>query len=335
MQKKQVTLGDVAELAGVSRSAVSRTFTPGASVSDAMRSRIMQAADRLGYRPNILARSLTTGQTGLVGLVANNFQNPAYLKIFDRFTQQLQRKGLRPLLINLTDETNPKRSLDLLMQYQVDAVLIATSTLPVEFVSAFANAGLPVVHAFGQDSEGLYPVVSIDNVRAGEQAAIRLLASGYRSLGFIGGPENSTSTQDRLAGFMKVVNDEKGVQFEVHYASDYTFDAGFIAMTNLLERPPLRGYFCGDDVISIGVMSALNQAGFSVPHDVGLIGFNDIDMAGWGNVRLTTIAQPFEALIDLSVELLEQMLHSDVPVQPTSQFLTCDVIERDTLTPVL
>lgn len=335
MSKKQVTLGDVALLAGVSRSAVSRTFTPGASVSESMRKRILKAAENLGYRPNILARSLTTGQTGLVGLVANNFQNPAYLKIFDRFTRQFQQRGLRPILVNLTDETDPKRSLDLLLQYQVDAVLIATSTLPVEFVSAFAGAGLPVVHAFGRDSEGVYPVVGIDNVVAGQQAVERLLASGYTSLGFIGGPETSSSTQDRLNGFLQAVRAIPDIDYEVHFASEYSFNAGFTTMTNLLENPPLQGYFCGDDVISIGVMSALSLAGYSVPEKVGLIGFNDIDMASWGNVRLTTVAQPFEEIIDRSVELIEEILNADGTVQPASQFLTCDVVERDTLMPRL
>ena len=109
-----VTLKDVAERAGVSRSAVSRTFTDGASVSNAMRGRVERAARDLGYTPNALASSLTTGRTRLIGLVSNNFHNPIFLEIFDLFTRGLQDLGLRPLLVNLTDETDPANSVRML-----------------------------------------------------------------------------------------------------------------------------------------------------------------------------------------------------------------------------
>jgi len=103
------TLKDVAVKAGVSTSAVSRTFTPGASVSEKMRQRVEKAAKELGYSPNFLARSLTTRRTKLIGLVSNNFHNPIFLEIFDLFTRGLQDRGYRPLLVNLTDETDPHR----------------------------------------------------------------------------------------------------------------------------------------------------------------------------------------------------------------------------------
>ena len=103
------TLKDVAERAGVSRAAVSRTFTDGASVSAKMRARVEEAAAELGYSPNMLARSLTTRRTQLVGLVSNNFRNPVFLQIFDLFTRAIQDRGLRPLLVNLSDETDPAR----------------------------------------------------------------------------------------------------------------------------------------------------------------------------------------------------------------------------------
>ena len=104
-----VTLKEVAKRAGVSRSAVSRAFTDGASVSDRMRLKVEQAARDLGYSPNALASSLTTGRTKLIGLVSNNFHNPVFLEVFDAFTRGLQDKGLRPLLVNLTDEPSARK----------------------------------------------------------------------------------------------------------------------------------------------------------------------------------------------------------------------------------
>ena len=158
------TLRDVAELAGVSRSAVSRTFTPGASVSAETRCRVEQAVLELGYHPNALASSLTTGRTKLIGLVFNNFHNPLFLEIFDRFTRSLQAIGLRPLIINLTDETDPQNSVQMLRQYSVYGVVLASSTLPLSFAQAFRDAGIPIVHSFGKySSTPKVHVVGIDN----------------------------------------------------------------------------------------------------------------------------------------------------------------------------
>lgn len=125
-----VTLKDVAARAGVSRSAVSRCYTEGASVSARTRAKVEAAAGELGYTPSLIARSLATKRTKLIGLVANNFQNPAFLEVFDLYTRALQQRELRPLLVNLTDETDPAHSVRMLRQYSVDGVIIATSTLP-------------------------------------------------------------------------------------------------------------------------------------------------------------------------------------------------------------
>ena len=121
-----VTLKHVAERAGVSRSAVSRTFTEGASVSAKTRRKVEQAAEELGYHPNILARGLTTRRTKLIGLVADNFHNPIFLQVFDLFTRGLQERGLRPLLVNLSGETEPEGSVRMLQQYSVDGVIVAS-----------------------------------------------------------------------------------------------------------------------------------------------------------------------------------------------------------------
>ena len=329
--KDKVTLAEVARSAGVSRSAVSRTFTPGASVSAKTRKLVEEAAALLGYRPNILARSLTTGQTGLVGLVANNFQNPAYLEIFDIFTRLLQEKGLRTLLVNLTDETDPKRSLDLLSQYQVDAVVVATSTLPVEFSSAFSQAGLPVVHAFGRDHQGDYDVVGIDNFSAGAMGAQRLLKAGYSDIGFLGGPQFSTSTNDRLNGFLSVIDSAPNVRSRVAFVDAYTFEVGNKAMHQFIEGGLSQGYFCGDDMIAFGAISALKAGGISVPEQVGIIGFNNIQMAGWESIQLTTISQPVSEIVEITVDRLLSQLELGSAFHPSVTLLPCKLVERGSM----
>jgi DNA-binding LacI/PurR family transcriptional regulator len=322
-----VTLKDVAQAAGVSRAAVSRTFTEGASVSSRMRARVETAAAQLGYRPNMLARGLITRRTRMVGLVSNNFHNPVFLEIFDLFTRRLQEAGLRPLLVNLSDEVDPARSLQTLQQYAVDGVVIASSHLPDGFAHAFRAAGVPVVHAFGRATVAPdVHVVGIDNVAAGQMAAEALLARGYGRLGFIGGPETASTTQDRLAGFR---TGARGVAVQVHYAGAYTHAAGRAAMA-LALADRAEAYFCADDVLSIGAMAAVAEAGLAVPGDVGIIGLNDMAMARWANIALTTIHQPFAAIVDAAIALMEAQF-DDPTDGPQALMFPCHVVDRGTL----
>ena len=326
-----VTLKDVAERAGVSRSAVSRAFTEGASVSAETREKVLRAAAELGYRPNVLASSLTTGRTKLVGLVSNNFRNPVFLQVFDHMTRGLQDRGLRPLLVNLSDETDPGHSVDLLRQYSADAVIVASSTLPVSFARSFHDAGLPVVHVFGRHVRApTVNVVGIDNIVAGRMAATTLIDRGYKRIAIMAGPEGATSTQDRVRGFREVVGISRDVEATVSYASAYSFDAGRAEMLRLLEGDRAEAYFCGDDVLSIGALSAAQTKGLKVPDDLGILGLNDMDMARWENFDLTTIAFPLAEIVEASVDLVAQMLDDpDIPAQ--SRLFEMKLVERGTL----
>lgn len=329
-----VTLKEVAERAGVSRSAVSRAFTPGASVSDKTRRKVEKAARDLGYSPNALASSLTTGRTRMIGLVSNNFHNPIFLTVFDQFTRGLQARGLRPLLVNLTDEVEPANSVRMLRQYSVDAVMVASSTLPPEFSQAFRDAGVPVVNAFGRYSSAPdVHVVGIDNVECGRMAARTLIARGYVDLAFLGGPEAATSTQDRQAGFLSELAAHPGVRVTCSHARAYSFEAGRERMQQLLRDRPAQAYFCGDDVLSIGAISAISDAGLSVPGDIGIIGLNDMEMSGWENIALTTIRQPIREIVNSSIELMVAAM-DDPDRYPEARLFPCSIVERKTLRPL-
>ena len=329
------TLRDVAVRAGVSRSAVSRTFTDGASVSAKMRSRVEKAAIELGYSPNVLARSLTTRRTKMIGLISNNFHNPIFLAVFDQFTRGLQERGLRPLLVNLSDETDPQNSVRMMRQYSVDGVIVASSTLPPGFSKAFRDQNVPVVHTFGRYSSApSVHVVGIDNVECGRMVARTLIERGYKRVGFMGGPQSATSTQDRLKGFEEVLKERADITLSVSYADAYSFDAGRREMLRLAQDAPQEAYFCGDDVLSIGALSALKDSGLNVPGDVGIIGLNDMEMAGWANIDLTTIHQPIRQIVNSSVELIAAMLE-EPDRYPEARLFPCSVVERGTLRPVL
>ncbi len=329
-----ITLKDVAERAGVSRSAVSRTFTKGASVSGKTRAKVEKAAQELGYSPNALASSLTTGRTKLVGLISNNFHNPVFLEVFDLFTRGLQDRGLRPLLVNLSDETDPANSVRMVQQYSVDGVIVASSTLPPSFAEAFRNAGIPVVHSFGRYTAAPYVhVVGIDNIACGRMAAQALISRGYTRVAFLGGPESATSTQDRARGFFSALADHPEITATVSYASAYSFDAGRAEMNRMLISGPAQAYFCGDDVLSVGALSAVREAGLRVPDNIGLIGLNDMDMARWQNISLTTIRQPIAEIIKSSIDLVVETMKAPKR-HPEIRLFPCQVIERGTLPPL-
>jgi DNA-binding LacI/PurR family transcriptional regulator len=315
-----ITLRDVALRAGVSRAAVSRVFTPGASVSPAMRDRVMHAAEALGYAPNVLASALTTGRTKLIGLVVTNFRNPLFLNVFDLFTQGLQDRGLRPLIFNLSGGMDQRQALTMLRRYAVDGVIISSSTLPPGFALDCQAAGLRVVHAFGRPTPGV-AVVGPDNRAAGRLAAQTLRARGYTRIGFLGGPPGASSTQDRLSG----VRDILGSDLTLAFADDYAFDAGRAAMAPLLDAPGPDAWFCGDDVIALGALSAIRDRGLRVPQDIGLLGMNDMDMAGWPGIALTTLHQPVAAIIAAAIDLVT----GDGPAE--TRLFPCPLVERGTL----
>ena len=330
-QAMVVTLKEVAARAGVSRSAVSRTFTDGASVSSKTRAKVERAAEDLGYAPNALASSLTTGRTKLIGLIANNFHNPLILEVFDLFTQGLQDRGLRPLLVNLSEATDPKKSLRMLRQYSVDGVIVASSTLPSSFAEAFRSAGIPIVHAFGRHTATPHVhVVGIDNIACGRMAAAALIARGHKRVGFLGGPRSATSTQDRATGFAAALAAHPQISVSTSYAEGYTFDAGRSEMTRLLAQGPAEAYFRGDDLLAIGALSAIEDAGLSVPGDIGLIGLNDMEMSRWQNIGLTTIRQPVAQIITCAIELVVATIETpDRP--PEIRLFPCTLVERRTL----
>ena len=162
-------------------------------------------------------------------------------------------------------------------------------------------------------------------------AAQTLIGRGYARLGFLGGPEAASTTQDRMAGFLAEAALHPGTGTSIRFADAYSFDAGRAAMqTELAAGSKTEAWFCGDDVLSLGAISALRDAGQSVPGDVGVIGLNDMEMAGWAGVELTTIHQPFAEIIAASIDLIAAML-DDPARPPDSRSFPCRVVDRGTL----
>jgi DNA-binding LacI/PurR family transcriptional regulator len=328
---RRVTAKEVAVLAGVSVSAVSRTFTAGASVSAETRQKVLAATQSLGYQPNALARSLMTGRTELIALISNNFDNPLFMEIFDLFTRRLQQHGRRPLLANLSGGARTDVALDMLLKYSVDGVIVASSTLPLRFTEQCAEAGMPVVQAFGRPGRSIADnIVGCDNLQGGRLAGDMLRDRGYRNIAFLGGPQGATSTEDRLRGLRESLAIADLAPCAIVYGHSYCHEAGFTLMKQLLRNGGIDAVFCGDDILAMGAIDACRDAGISVPRDIGVIGFNNMAMAAWSAYNLTTIHQPVADIIVTAVELLLGVIDQSPQTTPLRLF-ECSAVERGTL----
>ncbi|WP_343716035.1 LacI family DNA-binding transcriptional regulator [Inquilinus sp.] len=326
---ERATAQQVAQAAGVSISAVSRTFTKDASVSPRMRARVLAAAEALGYRPNRLARGLMTGRTELVGLVSTHFANPAFMDVFDLFTRELQRRGLRPLIANLSEDGGADSALDMMLQYSVDAVLIATSAPPEGFAESCAQAGLPVVHVFGRPGPAV-PAVTVDNVAGGRLAAGAMLAHGLTRLAFLGGAATDSSSIDRAAGFTQRLSAAGLQPLAVAFAGDYSHEHGRSGLHALLDRHRPQAVFCGDDILALGAVDACRERGLAVPKDIGIVGFDDMPLAAWPGYRLTTIRQPMAEMVRHAIgEIATRLADPGHPIE--DRLFDIALVERDSL----
>ncbi|MCP4141238.1 MAG: substrate-binding domain-containing protein [Chloroflexi bacterium] len=301
---------DVARLAGVSQAAVSRAFTPGASVSDETRAKVMAAVDELGYRPNVIARSLVQKSTNIIGLVLRRFTTPFYAHMLQKFTRALQERGYWTLIFNIEQGDELDNALPAALQYQVDGLIITSATLSSHQADEFARAETPVVLFNRYVSDGHTHLVSCDHYEGGRMAADALLDTGHQRLAYIAGEEESSTNRDREIGFLGRLK-ERGYELALREsAGDYSYKKGYAAAQRLLERAsPPDAVFCADDVIAMATMDfARYKLNLNIPEDLSVVGFDDIPSAARPNYELTTVRQPFNRLVDSTIDVLVEAI---------------------------
>jgi DNA-binding LacI/PurR family transcriptional regulator len=219
----------------------------------------------------------------------------------------------------------------MLLKYSVDGVIVASSTLPLRFTEECAEAGMPVVQAFGRPgSLAADNIVGCDNLQGGRLAGEMLRQRGYRNIAFLGGPQSATSTEDRLRGLRDSLAIGALAPCAIVYGHSYCHEAGFTLMKQLLRNGGVDAVFCGDDVLAMGAIDACRDAGVNVPRDIGVIGFNNMAMAAWPGYNLTTIHQPVADIIITAVELLLGIIDQSETTTDVRLF-ECSAIERGTL----
>lgn len=326
--KKVVTALDVAKVAGVSQSTVSRVFTPGANVSAKSRIRVMQVAKELGYQPNAIARSLITRKSNMIGLVMVDVKNPFYPEILDQFSRGLRERGYNVLFENI--DTDNIRGDDLLpfFEYNVEGVIVTDASLSSTVVSRFQQNDIPVVLFNRYVENSPCPIVCCDNFLGGQKIGEYFLEHGHKRLAFISGRENTSTSRDRESGFRKAL-DTKGYK-PLYEVGNYTYEGGYAATVRLLksDNPP-DGIFCANDIMALGALDAARQLGIKVPADVSIIGFDDIALASWPAYSLTTWQQPVGEMITTTIELLLGQIDGD-GMEAEQKLIKGRLVERNT-----
>lgn len=302
----RVTSLDVARRAGVSQSAVSRVFTPGASVSAAMAARVRRAAEELGYRPNALARAMITGKSRIIGLVVAYLENQFYPIALEHLSRRLQARGYHVLIF--LAEAGREDIGDVVQEfldYNIDGIVTASVSMSSDLAARCAAAGTPIVmFNRGQDGSGISEVTS-DNHSGGRRVAEFLLAGGHRRIAHIAGWAGSSTGRDRREGFLAGLAAAGARPVEV-IDGEYDRERASAAARALMDRPqPPDAIFVGNDHMAFAVMDTLrHELGLSVPGAVSVVGYDDVPLAAWPSFALTTIRQPVVRMVEATVTTL-------------------------------
>ena len=302
----KITSLDVARRAGVSQSAVSRVFTPGASASAATAEKVRRAADELGYRPNVLARSLITGKSRIIGLVVAYLDNMFYPDVVEKLSNALQAEGYHVMMF-MAQQTAGKidRIVDEILDYQVDGIVTASVALSSDLAARCQAAGVPVVLFNRSQDDARLSAVTSQNRDGARELARFLIAGGHRRIAYVAGWEGAATQRDREQGFLEGLA-EAGLTLHARAVGNFRFDEAQEAARTLFSRPDRPdAVFVANDHMAIAVMDVLRfELGLSVPGEVSVVGFDDVPPAAWPAYDLTTVRQDADAMVAETVATL-------------------------------
>jgi len=312
MATKKVTSLEVAKLAGVSQSAVSRVFTPGASVSKKTNEKVRSAALELGYRPNILARSLITGKSRIIGLVVSHLDNYFYPEALELLSNALQKKGYHVLVFMASKTSgNIDDVLDEILDYQVDAIILASIAMSSNLANRCVAAGVPVMlFNRGQDDDRFSTVTS-DNFLGGQKVARFLIAGGHKRIGYIAGWEGASTQHDREAGFIEELK-QHGSSLYAREVGNFNQDEARQATRKMFSKKEIPdAVFVASDDMAFAVMDVIRfELGLKIPEQVSVVGYDDVPVSSWPAYDLTTVRQPANRMVAETVSIILECIEN-------------------------
>jgi DNA-binding LacI/PurR family transcriptional regulator len=328
IRKAGVTSLQVAEHAGVSQSAVSRSFTPGASIAPKTRAKVLASAKVLGYRPNAIARSLITNRSRIIAVVMAYLENLFYPDVLEELGRALADENYHLLLFTGFMDRDSDPVFDQLMQYRVDGIILASTSLSSELSEECATAGIPVVLFNRTTERDAVSSVTTRNREGGRRIAEFLVAGGHKSFGYISGLENSSTNRDRQQGFVEGLA-AHGVTDLVIETGDYSRAAAEIAARKMLggERRP-EAVFVANDHMAVAVMDVARfELGLRIPEDLSIVGYDDVGPATWSSYGITSMSQPVKRMVEATVDILMDQIASG-EIEAEHRILSGELVVR-------
>jgi DNA-binding LacI/PurR family transcriptional regulator len=328
-QHRRPTLRDLAKTVGVSASTASRALNNNSAISEEIRKKVFKAAKEAHYIPNSLARSLALKRSHLIGLLVPSIANPFFAEILRGAHDVAQQKGYVVALCD-TQRSREREELfsERLLQSQVDGFIVTGSVMLEERIREWRQRNIPLVLA-GRRSAGLgFSGVSVDDVSAGYQAAQYLISKGYKKIQFLGGGPDSPATKDRQRGYLDAM-ESRGLAPLISFG-DYSMESGFkeaAKIAKVADRPD--AVFAANDLMAIGLIMGLAGLGVKVPHDLAVIGCDDIPMGTLIRPALTSVQIPMYEIGARAMGLLLNSLDNGESVRSESILLDCQLVIRD------
>jgi LacI family transcriptional regulator len=312
-----VTIRDVAALAGVSPATVSRVLNDDQRVAEELRVRVVDAAGRLGYRPNGQARSLRTKATKVLGLIISDIQNPFFTALVRGVEDAASRRDFSVVLANADEDlAKERRYLEVTAAERMAGVILSPASTNHTRVDLLLQQGIPVVVIDRRIRSAEVDSVIVNNQKAARAAVEHLIEAGARRIGVIAGPSDISTATDRLAGYRAAIN-AAGLP-DLVVRGDFRIDGGEAAARDLLARDPRPdALFVTNNLMMVGALRALAEAGLSTPEDMLVAGFDEMSWAGLAP-PLTLIEQPTYDIGRHAAELLLRRVAGEVfPVRRT------------------
>ncbi|SMX46266.1 HTH-type transcriptional regulator AscG [Maliponia aquimaris] len=317
MHPGKVTSAQVAARAGVSQSAVSRVFTPGASASRKTREKVLRAAEELGYRPNRVARAMITGRSQIIGLVVAYLDNQFYPEAIQKISVALQDEGYHVLVFMAAPTVGDVQDvMKEILDYQVDGIILASVSMSSDLAQRCVDHGIPVVLFNREQDDDRLCSVTTDNHLGGKVLARHLVDCGYRRIGYLAGFEGASTQRHREAGFREGLA-EAGLDLAAREVGGFEYGRARAAALEMFaghDRP--EAAFVANDHMAFAAMDVVrHKLGLKVPDEVGIVGFDDVPIAAWPAYDLTSYRQPINKMVARTVESLMERIE-DPTVAP-------------------
>lgn len=323
-----VTVAEVARLAGVSTASVSRALSGADGVSDAVRERIRQSADLLGYRPNVVARALRTTRTHTIGLIVSDVLNPFFGELASTMEEAAHQHGYSVILCNANEDGNRQDEyVDLLLARQVDGLLLTPALKESSTLRAAAAKAVPMVFVDRAVPNLPTPVVRADGRRATGELVDHLAALGHERIAIIAGPRLTLTGRERLSAFRGAMK-RNGLPLLSTFVrfGDFQMESGRRAASELLDLDdPPTAIFAADNLMTLGAASEIRRRGLLIGCDIGLAGFDDPPWFHLLDPPITTVSQPTGPMGVLAVETLLEVINGS---SADSHTLDCQLLVR-------